>query len=252
VFSPAGGTYTTAQSVKITDATTGAIIYYTTNGSTPTASSTKYSGAIKVSMTETLKAIAVAAGHANSSVATARYTLKTATPVFSPAGGTYTTAQSVKITDATAGATIYYTTNGNTPTTSSTKYSGAIKVSTTETLKAIAVAAGHANSSVATARYTLKTATSVLSPAGGTYTTAQIGEDHGCDRRGDHLLHKPCVRSERRLLGAGVITHNWPDDHAVAAFVTATSLSLMARELGRVRRTFIRRKAEQKAKSGGS
>ncbi|HKF55944.1 MAG TPA: chitobiase/beta-hexosaminidase C-terminal domain-containing protein, partial [Blastocatellia bacterium] len=99
--------------------------------------------------------------------------MNTATPVFSPAGGTYATAQSVKITDVTAGATIYYTTNGSTPTTSSTKYSGAIKVSTTETLKAIAVAAGYANSSVGTARYTLKTATPVLSPAGGTYATAQ-------------------------------------------------------------------------------
>jgi len=148
-------------------------IYYTTNGSTPTTSSTKYSGAIKVSTTETLKAIAVAAGYANSSVGTARYTLKTATPVLSPAGGTYATAQSVKITDVTAGATIYYTTNGSTPTISSTKYSGAIKVSTTETLKAIAVTAGHANSSVGTATYTLKTATPVLSPAGGTYATAQ-------------------------------------------------------------------------------
>jgi len=63
--------------------------------------------------------------------------------------GTYTSAQSVTISDATAGATIYYTTNGVTPTTSSTIYSAAIAVSSTETLQAIATASGYSTSSVA-------------------------------------------------------------------------------------------------------
>jgi hypothetical protein len=54
-----------------------------------------------------------------------------ATPTFSPAAGTYSTAQTVKITDTTTGATIYYTVNGTTPTTSSTKYTAAITVSAT-------------------------------------------------------------------------------------------------------------------------
>jgi hypothetical protein len=156
-FSPSGGTFTTAQTVKIADATAGATIYYTTNGTTPTTSSTKYTGTITVSSTETLKAIAVLAGDTNSAVATATYTIApvVATPTFSPSGGTYTTAQTVKINDATAGATIYYTTNGTTPTTTSTKYTGTITVSSTKTLKAIAVHAGDTNSAVATAIYTI-------------------------------------------------------------------------------------------------
>ena len=76
-----------------------------------------------------------------------------ATPVFSPAAGTYTSTQSVTITDSTTGAAIYYTTNGNPPTTSSTLYNGAITFSATETIEAIAAASGDSNSQVATANY---------------------------------------------------------------------------------------------------
>src|ERR1017187_5461970 len=57
-----------------------------------------------------------------------------ATPTFSPAAGTYASAQTVTIGDATSGATIYYTKNGITPTTSSTAYSGPITVSSSETV----------------------------------------------------------------------------------------------------------------------
>ena len=79
---------------------------------------------------------------------------RVATPVFSPSGGAYCSVQAVKIDDTTPNATIYYTTNGETPTTSSTKYSAPITVSKTATIKAIAEAAGHETSAVGSSTYT--------------------------------------------------------------------------------------------------
>jgi len=160
-FSPAAGTFTSAQTVTISDSTSGASIYYTTNGTTPTTSSTLYSAPIAISATTTIEAIASdAPTYTNSNVATATYTINlpaAATPTFSPAPGTFTSAQSVLLADTTTGASIYYTTNGSTPTTASTLYSPStpIAVSSTTTINAIAVAPGFSNSAVATGTYTI-------------------------------------------------------------------------------------------------
>ena len=79
-----------------------------------------------------------------------------ATPTFTPAAGTYTTAQNVTIECETAGASIYYTTDGTDPTTASTLFESAIAVSTTTTIKAIAVKEGMTNSAVAEAKYSIE------------------------------------------------------------------------------------------------
>jgi len=305
-FSLDEGTYNEEKSVEISCATEGATIYYTIDGNDPTTNSTVYSGAIEISKTTTVKAIAVKEGYDNSEVATAIYTIttpvsgytidfesslncyvdwefdniglhnseitahggnyyganvndddngvatatiktkkpvanptlfscyvskesdntktstwnvevssdgstwttvksqnaasmnkgewnevsadlsdysnvyvrlyyngstakravddisitlggtpKVATPTFSLAEGEYTEAKSVEISCTTEGATIYYTTDGNTPTVSSTVYSGAIEISSTTTLKAIAVKSEMRNSDVAEVTYTI-------------------------------------------------------------------------------------------------
>jgi hypothetical protein len=160
-FGVPSGTYSSPQTVTISDMTAGATIYYTTNGTTPTASSIQYAGPIEVSTSETIEAIATASGYSASAVASATYTINisglspAATPTFSIPSGTYTSAQAVTISDPTAGAMVYYTTNGTVPNTSSTQYNGAIPVNSSETIKAIAVATGYNNSAVATATYTI-------------------------------------------------------------------------------------------------
>ena len=173
MFSPKPASYTSIQSVTISDSTAGAAIYYTTNGTTPTTSSNLYTGPITVSSTVTIKAIAAAPGYSNSGVVTALYTIAAIAPVFSPKAGTYNASQSVSMTDTTGGASIYYTTDGTKPTTSSTLYNGPITVATTQILKAIAVATGYGNSSVTSAAYIIAAPTPVFSPKGGTYTSAQ-------------------------------------------------------------------------------
>jgi hypothetical protein len=81
--------------------------------------------------------------------------LAAATPSFSPAAGTYASEQMVTISDSTANATIYYTTDGSVPTVNSTAYTGAIAVSSTETIQAMTSAPGNSESAVASANYTV-------------------------------------------------------------------------------------------------
>lgn len=86
----------------------------------------------------------------------------TAVPTASPAGGAFSTAQTVTLSDATSGATICYTIDGSTPAAATpgtcshgTVYSSAISVSATTTIKAIGTLAAATNSSQLTSTYTI-------------------------------------------------------------------------------------------------
>ena len=76
IFMPGAGTYTTAQQVTISDTDTSANIYYTTDGSKPTASSRLYAGPITVAASESINAIAIDPALENSNVATAAYVIQ--------------------------------------------------------------------------------------------------------------------------------------------------------------------------------
>lgn len=130
----------------VVTADTGATIYYTTNGNTPTTSSSVYTEPVSLNSNATFKCIAVKSGFANSNVATKAFVKKLTcgTPSITARSNTFT------ISTATTGATIYYTTDGSTPTEESTKYEGrAVRYANSVMVKAIAVKDGLYNSEIA-------------------------------------------------------------------------------------------------------
>ena len=132
----------------ISCSTSGATIYYTLNGNTPTTSSTQYSSPITLSGACTIKAIAVKSGMSNSSVASQSYT-----PSATVQPPTIYIRDLAIIMDAESGATIRYTTDGSEPTSSSTQYTNAFTNASNCTVKAKAFKNG-ASSSVASASFT--------------------------------------------------------------------------------------------------
>ena len=101
-FSPGAGSYGSTQTVSLFDTTPGAVIHYTTNGSTPTSGSPTYSTPITVAASLTIKAIAIATGYTNSPVASAAYVISNVLPApsFFPGAGTYGAAQNVAISSS--------------------------------------------------------------------------------------------------------------------------------------------------------
>jgi hypothetical protein len=117
---------------------------------------------------------ATGGGHTHSAQILLRV-LAVAAPLFSPPAGSYLTAQQVALADATSGAAIYYTTNGVIPTASSTRYTGPIPVSASETIQAIAVLSGYAPSSVASAAYTISSTISKCPSGSGSCSDTFTG-----------------------------------------------------------------------------
>ncbi len=123
--------------------------YSAVNTKTDCAPNTEYTGYVRIPGTDTQKASAV-----TSSTQTAPK-LTVVAPVFKPDGTTsFRGTQTVEISCATPGASIYYTTDGTMPTSSGTAYSGAISLTSTTTIKAIAVKADMNDSAVAAVTFT--------------------------------------------------------------------------------------------------
>ena len=159
VASVTTGGYSNDQSVTLASIPMAADIYYTTDGvTTPTTSSTHYTGTITISGTTTLQAIAVMSDYINSAVMTETYTMTAATPIADVAVGGYLSIQSVTLSSVTAGATIHYNTGDGTqtaPTCSNGSTSMPISVAATTTIKAVACKENFTDSSVEAFPYTI-------------------------------------------------------------------------------------------------
>ena len=174
IFSQPGGTYNNQLTVGLSDATPGAVIYYTINGATPTAASTRYAGPQTLRQSMTVSAIAYAPGYAASNSVSETFSFVAVAPAFSLAAGAYLTPQTLKITSATSTAKIFYTLDGSYPTTSSPIYSAPLALSSSKWVRAMACETGFQCSSITTAQYHIgeTTVTPVFSPRGESVSTS--------------------------------------------------------------------------------
>jgi len=158
---PTTATATIAKGVGSPDA---AKIYYTTDGSEPTASSTEYTEALTLNNNKTLKAIVICTGWYDSDIASKTFIArKTATPVITIAKSGDNNVVSFSCDDdSEGGITYYYTLNGDTPTTSSTAWDGNAFTPTNAdaTIKVIATHTGWQNSDVVSREYSRASGTS--------------------------------------------------------------------------------------------
>ncbi len=163
-------------SVALSCDTVGAVIRYTTDGTSPTSTSAVYSQPLVLTATTSVKAVAFKSGETNSDMLTAVYNLtppnKTAPPMATPTDTNFTTSVQIALSSPTPGAVIYYTLDGSIPGQGTTTiYSAPFWIYQTTTVKAVATVSGLSPSDTLTLTYHLqqsltKVATPVATPSG--------------------------------------------------------------------------------------
>ncbi|MGC1480805.1 MAG: chitobiase/beta-hexosaminidase C-terminal domain-containing protein [Chthoniobacterales bacterium] len=158
-FSPAGGSYTDAQTITLSSVTPEAGIRYTTDGSPPNSASTLYTGPFLVTSTTTVRAFAFKDGFLDSAIVSAIYEIGSgptvATPTISPSGGTFAGLQTVTMATSTQEAMIFFTLDGSNPTTSPQRqlYVAPFSLNATTTVRAVASKADATTSAEASALF---------------------------------------------------------------------------------------------------
>lgn len=191
----------TGRRLTLSHENSGAAIYYTTDGSTPTTASSRYTGPLDFSSTTTVKAIAVTNRFSSQRVLVCRVAIESASAPIGKLssglenGSTVSRGSTLTLSTATDGAVICYTTDGSTPTASSSKYTGGITIDRDMTIKAIALKDGYAASSVSVFSFTVADVHSIqvsasaggsVSPRGttqvlsGSSLTVKFTPDSGC------------------------------------------------------------------------
>ena len=175
-ISPGSGSYGEPQTVSISTGTGGAQIYYTLDGSTPSPSSTAYTGALSIVESTHVRAMAAKSGWIGSATADADINLAVAAPVLSVGTGDYEMPLQVTMTTSTPGAEIHYRLDGGNPAASSPLYTGPLSITGTSQLRAIAVKAWWDDSPIVVATYTQRAAAPVFDKPSGTYAAGTLLE----------------------------------------------------------------------------
>jgi len=179
VSSLRAGTYSGTQTITLSSATDGAIIYYTLDGTEPTASSSSLTNGstLSVSSSMTVKCLSLAPNYIVSDTTVYTYTIlstnQVETPTISVSDDVVMYGQTVSLVCATSGSTIYYTMDGTEPNATSSVYSGEISLVKNCTLKAYAIKEGYPDSLTVSKIYSVKVPTPTFTPSAGPYSTAQ-------------------------------------------------------------------------------
>jgi len=171
-ISPATGTYSGSKLVTISNATSGAEIYYTTSGNLPvigTSFTKLYTGAFWLTSSATVRAIGVKSGMTNSAIAVSYITLTAGMvpePVsIYPAPGEFAQAQTVELNYSDPTVTIYYTLDGTEPDPNSPNtfvYTGPFVISNSATVVAVAMKNGVLQGLLDPAVFTIGVVTSTV------------------------------------------------------------------------------------------
>lgn len=140
--------------IELKTETSGATIYYTTNGSDPTKNSTKYTGTFMLEKDATIKAVAYKSGKYSTVKSRDVQVDQCATPASDmDESKQYTDSVKITLSCATADSRIYYTTDGSDPIRYGKRYTEPIVLTSNTTLKIFAEAKGYTNSAVRTYTY---------------------------------------------------------------------------------------------------
>ncbi len=164
------GSYTTGKgyAVTLSGSDSGATYYYSTDGSSYSTGTSFYATGCTVYAYATLGSSDTKSNVVSKTVSSAPYAT---TPTITATANSDGTQYTVTITSE-SGATIYYTTDGSTPTTSSSKYSSALTITESCTVKALAVVSNKENSSVASQAITVSASSS--SSSSSSSTTSEV------------------------------------------------------------------------------
>jgi len=189
IITPNGGTYLNNTVVNIYGMTDGAVVRYTTDGSVPNGSSSIVIAPFQITVTTSIKAIAMKEGYLDSEISEATFTITradtVATPVFDPPGGAYGLPISVAITCPTEGAEIYYRRGG-----SYILYTGPVLITNPSTLTAKAAKSGMVNSSEHSEAYTSSyEPTEMVQIGGGTFYMGRTTGDGSPDELPVHQVY---------------------------------------------------------------